>query len=282
MSLRIGFDLDGVVADMDSALKRQEQRLFSSGPSETSEPNSSESARNPEEPREASENEDATDPVSVQMKKHGLSPSQRRRLWQEVENIENFWETLDEIEPGAVQAIADYTASRRWEVIFLTKRPSTDGLTSQRQSQRWLQRHGFPMPSVFVVQGSRGSIADALALDVVVDDLPGNCVDVISDSDARAILVSRDNSKSTFDTATRLGIATVPTVAACLQMLVELDENPLRRRRGSGRTGPRRRRPQTPATPHPRSGRIAAMTRTMRGVAAFVGAVFQSLVKENR
>jgi hypothetical protein len=112
------------------------------------------------------------------MKEHGLSPSQRRRLWQEVESIENFWETLDEIEPGAVQAIADQTASRRWEVIFLTKRPSTDGLTSQRQSQRWLQRHGFPMPSVFVVQGSRGSIADALALDVVIDDLPANCVDM--------------------------------------------------------------------------------------------------------
>jgi hypothetical protein len=278
MSLRIGFDLDGVVADMDSALKRHEQRLFVAEPRE---PSSSKPAPNPQEPGEASENDDATDSVSVQMKEHGLSPSQRRRLWQEVESIENFWETLDEIEPGAVQAIADHTASRRWEVIFLTKRPSTDGLTSQRQSQRWLQRHGFPMPSVFVVQGSRGSIADALALDVVIDDLPANCVDIISDSDARAILVCRDHSKSTLANATRLGIATVPTVAACLQMLVELDGHPLRGRRESSR-GPRRRRPQTPSTPHPTSGRIATMTRTMRGVAAFVRAVFQGLVKENR
>src|SRR5574341_2417645 len=115
MSLRIGFDLDGVVADMDSALKRHEQRLFGNGPRETSEPNSSESAPNSLEPGEASENDEATDPVSVQMKEHGLSPSQRRRLWQKVESIENFWETIDEIEPGAVQAIADHTASRRWE-----------------------------------------------------------------------------------------------------------------------------------------------------------------------
>ena len=224
MGLRIAFDLDGVLADMDSALKRLEQQLFGEEPKETSEPASAESGPNPPEPGEAPDNDAATDPLSVQMKKHGLSHRQRRRLWQEVEGIENFWETLDEIEPGAIQAIADHTASRRWEVIFLTKRPSTVGLTAQRQSQRWLQRHGFPLPSVFVVQGSRGKIADSLALDIVVDDLPANCVDIISDSKARAVLVCRDNSKSTIVNATRLGIATVPTVAACLDIVIQVDK----------------------------------------------------------
>lgn len=229
MSLRIAFDLDGVLADMDSALKKHEERLFGSTPEKGPKPDSTDPEANPAESTEGSENDSAADPLTVQMKKHGLSHRQRRRLWQEIESIENFWETLDEIEPGAVRAIADYTASRRWEVIFLTKRPSTVGLTAQRQSQRWLQRHGFPLPSVFVVQGSRGKIADALALDIVIDDTPANCVDIISDSKARAILVCRDNSKSTIVNATRLGIATVPTIGACLEIIAQLDDRAPRR-----------------------------------------------------
>jgi hypothetical protein len=223
MSLRIAFDLDGVLADMDSALKQHELRLFGARPKEPAEPSPAEPEPGSSDPSDASENDSAADSLTIQMKKHGLSHRQRRRLWQDVEGIENFWETLVEIEPGAVQAIADYTASRRWEVLFLTKRPSTAGLTAQRQTQRWLQRHGFPLPSVFVVQGSRGKIADSLALDIVVDDTPANCVDIISDSKARAILVCRDNSKSTIVNATRLGIATVPTVGSCLELMMQLD-----------------------------------------------------------
>jgi hypothetical protein len=215
--MRVAFDLDGVLADMDSALTHHEQQLFG-------ETTATQATAASSEPAEVTESVNETDPLSLRMQKRGWSPGRRRRLWKEVESVENFWETLDEIEPGAVTAIAEHTASRRWEVIFLTKRPSTEGLTSQRQSQRWLQRHGFPLPSVFVVQGSRGKIAEALALDVVVDDLSENCVDVISDSSAKAILVCRDQSKRTLVNATRLGIATVATVAECLEMLVRLDE----------------------------------------------------------
>ena len=58
----------------------------------------------------------------------------------------------------------------------------------QRQSQRWLQRMGFPLPSVYVVHGSRGQIAKALQIDVVVDDRPENCLDVVLESQAGAIL----------------------------------------------------------------------------------------------
>ena len=54
---------------------------------------------------------------------------------------------------------------------------------------------GFTLPSVFVVQGSRGRIAAALGLDIVVDDRPENCLDVVVDSKARAILVWREDEK---------------------------------------------------------------------------------------
>jgi len=106
-------------------------------------------------------------------------------------------------------------------VIFLTSRPYAQGRTLQRQSQRWLDRLGFPMPSVYVVQGSRGRIADALGLEVVIDDRPENCLDVVLESQARAILVWRGTVASIPASAKRLGIGVVPSVAACLDLLVE-------------------------------------------------------------
>ena len=40
----------------------------------------------------------------------------------------------------------------------------------QKQTQAWLRRHGYDCPSVYTTRGSRGAIAAALTLDVVVDD----------------------------------------------------------------------------------------------------------------
>jgi len=65
------------------------------------------------------------------------------------------------------------------------------GRTLQRQSQRWLEKLGFPLPSVFTVRGSRGRVAQALDLDVVIDDRPDNCLDVALESSAAAILLWR-------------------------------------------------------------------------------------------
>jgi hypothetical protein len=155
-----------------------------------------------------------------------MTSRQQRRLWQHVESIENFWETLADFEPGVIQRLAAIAAERRWEVIFLTKRPETVGATAQLQSQRWLQSKGFTLPSVYVVQGSRGRIAAALGLDIVVDDRPENCLDVVVDSKARAILVWRDDEKQLPAAARRLGIGVVKTVGECLDILTQLDAKP--------------------------------------------------------
>ena len=152
-----------------------------------------------------------------------LTRRQASRLWRHVESIEGFWESLKEIEPGAVARVAAITSKLRWEVIFLTKRPESAGATAQIQSQRWLESNGFSLPSVYVVQGSRGRIAAALALDIVVDDRPENCVDVVSDSMARPILVWRDGNRTVPASATRLGIPVVRSVGECLDILSGID-----------------------------------------------------------
>ena len=107
------------------------------------------------------------------------------------------------------------------EVFFITQRPRTDGDTVQRQTQRWLVGQGFDLPSVLVLGGSRGAAAGALRLDYHVDASPQNCLDVLSDSRAKPILVVADDDESTVASARNLGIATASSIGACLDILQE-------------------------------------------------------------
>jgi len=212
MPLRIAFDMDGVLADMESALVEQAEAL------------SGGAARRPaERPNEPAADEAAPDVVEPVPARLRMTPRQERRLWERVESIENFWQTLNEIEPGTVAKLHALSVERRWEVIFLTKRPATAGATAQIQTQRWLEARGFLLPSVYVVQRSRGQIAAALALDFVVDDRPENCLDVAVDSKARPILVWRDDETRFPAAVRRHGIGVVSSVARCLDILAQVE-----------------------------------------------------------
>jgi hypothetical protein len=230
MALRIAFDLDGVLADMESELVRHAETLFGEAITRRVEAGAPDAAAASEpgiDPSTSEEQRQAVAETAAEnvppLLKVKMTPRQQRRLWKHVESIENFWCTLDELEPGIIGRLASIAAERRWEIIFLTKRPQSAGATAQVQSQRWLQSKGFPLPSVFVVQGSRGRIAHALGLDIVVDDRPENCLDVVVDSKARAILVWRDDEKNLPAAARRLGIGVVKTVDECLEVLVQID-----------------------------------------------------------
>jgi hypothetical protein len=153
-----------------------------------------------------------------------LTARQQMQLWDHVKKIENFWSTLPELEPGIIARIAKAALDRRWEVIFLTTRPSTAGELVQMQSQRWLEAHGFQYPSVYVVQRSRGKIADALALDAVVDDRPENCLDIAVESKAKVILVWHGNLADVPAGAKRLGVQPVTTISEAMDLLERLDD----------------------------------------------------------
>jgi hypothetical protein len=241
VALRIAFDLDGVLADMDAELVRQAEALFGAPmtsrlqerPGSVDVPAGS-GARGaavcpPGLPGDAEDAEEASAEITPPLLKSNMTGRQRRKLWRHIESIDNFWETLLEVEPGTVRRLAGAAAERRWEIIFLTKRPSTAGATVQRQTQRWLERQGFALPSVFVVQGSRGRIAASLDLDIVVDDRPENCLDVVIDSSARAILVWRDAERQLPLAARRLWIGVVSSVAECLDILARVDAAPANR-----------------------------------------------------
>jgi hypothetical protein len=228
MPLRIGFDLDGVFADMESELVRQSEILFGEPMTRRLQERAVEAGDAPavvEASAAAPGSPDAAPEFAPPVAQLNMTSRQQRRLWHHVESIENFWEGLVELEPGVIQRLATLANDRRWEIIFLTKRPETVGATAQVQTQRWLESKGFTLPSVFVVQGSRGRIAAALGLDIVVDDRPENCLDVVVDSKARAILVWRADESQLPAAAQRLGIGVVRSVAGCLDILTQVDSS---------------------------------------------------------
>lgn len=221
MPLRVGFDLDGTVADMYFALRREAIKLFGDdvvrAPVEASKPQEA-GKELPAAPRA----EDETASLSIQ--ELHLTARQQRQLWDHVKQIENFWNSLPELEPGIIARIAKTARERRWEVIFLTTRPATKGDLVQLQSQQWLEAHGFQYPSVYVVHRSRGKIADALALDAFVDDRPENCLDIAVESKAKVLLVWHGDLSQVPAGAKRLGVRAVSTINEAVSILEQLDD----------------------------------------------------------
>ena len=217
MPLRIAFDLDGTIADMNAALKREAAALFR--PESAAKP-----AHNAAKSGQDSSTTDAGAEPAPDADDLRLSARQQMQLWDHVKKIENFWMGLDEVEPGIVKRIATTAAERRWEVIFLTTRPSTAGEMTQTQSQRWLAKYGFRYPSVFVVQPNRGKIADAMQLDAVVDDRPENCLDIVLESKAKAILVWPGDPADVPAGAPRMGVRVVSSISDALDLLERYDD----------------------------------------------------------
>jgi hypothetical protein len=236
MSLRIAFDCDGVIADLDSALADITTRLFGdlpeAEPETSAEPpgTAPAAAAQPASPAPVGEGGTATplptdDGPTAEEEQveparfRALTRRQQHDLWEEVRKTENFWESLEETEPGIIARLAQLAKERRWEVIFITQRPSSAGDTTQLQTQRWLIAHGYELPSVYVIKGTRGKVAEALSLDIVVDDRPENCLDVKLESRARSILIWSGDPARLPPNARRLGIEPVASIGACLDLL---------------------------------------------------------------
>lgn len=197
MSLRVGFDIDGVLADFRTAFQQAADEAGISSRPQT----------------------DEGSPVDP------LSSREIKAIWAHVKRSRNWWTHLHAYEPQQLVRLYELARRWKWEVVFMTRRPSTDGDPVQFQTQWWIEQHGFYYPAVVTVPGSRGELANALRLDVVVDDQLLNCVDVVGGSTAKALLLLRDaRDRATEEHATSRGIGVVSTLEEAIDVISHMHE----------------------------------------------------------
>src|SRR4030095_2908284 len=98
MPLRIAFDLDGTIADMNATLKKEAAALFRPEPV-------SKTLQTGAKPGQAAAARDTKGEPTREPDDLRLSARQQMQLWDHVKKIENFWMGLDEVEPGIVKRI---------------------------------------------------------------------------------------------------------------------------------------------------------------------------------
>jgi 5'(3')-deoxyribonucleotidase len=220
--LRIAFDMDGTLADLSSAYAEIEDRLL--GPKLTEHEPPAPEVREVQQHVEDEAPAAATigdNRGTVERRALRGSTRHRDRIWRAIEETPNFWMTLKPLENGAVARLYQLTCEHNWEVFFITQRPMTAGATVQWQTHTWLVEQGFLTPSVIPLSGGRGRCAAALHLDYLIDDTPQNCVDVVSDSSTRAILLVHADDSIADTSARRLGIGTARNIHDVLDLLVQ-------------------------------------------------------------
>jgi hypothetical protein len=196
--LRIGFDLDGVVADFRTAFLDVARKELG---------------------HQAIQHPNAPLPDV-----NAVSASDAKRVRQIITATPNWWLGLAPYEPAQIARLYQLARRYRWEVSFLTSRLPTAGDSVQFQSQAWLEAFGFYMPAVVTVPGSRGEIANALRLDLIVDDQLLNCLEVVGASQAKAILILRMGDAALEQQATDRGIGVVARLDEVIEVLLQLQE----------------------------------------------------------
>ena len=194
MALRLGIDIDGVLADFRNAFR--------------------------DTARECLHREVMSDALSD----NSLSHIDIDRVWNHIGRRPNWWMTLRAYEPGEIAKLYSLARSNKWEVCFLTKRPASAGDSVQFQTQWWLEQQGFYLPAVITVPGSRGDLANALRLDLAIDDQFVNCAEIIAAGPTKAVLMLRDANSSMRQHATDRGVGVVSTLADTLPILQHLHE----------------------------------------------------------
>jgi hypothetical protein len=196
--LRIGFDLDGVVADFRTGFLDVARKTLGHA-----------AIQRPSSPLPDVDAVSATD---------------AKRVWKVITDTPNWWLGLAPYEPAQISRLYQYARQHRWEVSFLTSRIPTAGDSVQLQSQAWLEAHGFYLPAVVTVPGSRGEIANALRLDVIIDDQFLNCLEVLGASQTKTILILRMRDRDLERQATERGIGVVHRLEDVVEVLLQLQD----------------------------------------------------------
>jgi hypothetical protein len=107
----------------------------------------------------------------------GYTNAEMQEVWKHIKNSSSFWEKLwCMVEEEDCQRIHDL--GLKHELYFITDRP---GIQPQKQTREWLE--WFNMPGSVIISGPharKGRICHGLNLDYYVDDKYENIIDVLT------------------------------------------------------------------------------------------------------
>ena len=191
--LRLGIDVDGVVADFRSAFRALAERELG---------------------------------ITAKDAESDLTKADIERLWRAIAGMANWWLDVPAYEPDQIDRLYSRVRQSRWEVFFVTSRPPSAGDSVQLQTQVWLERHGFFLPSVLTAPaGARGELARCLRLDIALDDRIVNCLEITSASNSKAVMVLRNTAEAhARESAEARGVGVVSTLSEALDAIERLDE----------------------------------------------------------
>jgi hypothetical protein len=192
VTLRVGIDLDGVLADFRSAFRTIASSVLRS---------------------------------ELKGGEEELTADDVERVWKTIASTHNWWVSVEAHEPEQIARLFRLARDKQWEIVFLTKRPPSGGDAVQYQTQWWLEQQGFLLPAVITVPGSRGELANALRLDILIDDLFVNCAEVVGASTTKALLLLRAGEpQAVRDHALTRGIGVVSTLQEAFDVLERLHQ----------------------------------------------------------
>ena len=160
--VRKGFDIDGVLADFNSGMRREIQR-------ETGIVIPPDAMTHWNWPGDY------------------LTDAELTRVWTRIHSSPDFWSLLDPYE-GTWEVLKGLAKDRLTgdEIYFLSDRM---GVNAKLQTELWLVRNGMICPTV-ILTGDKAGAAEWLKLDTYVDDKPEN-VEAVRAKGIEAELVIR-------------------------------------------------------------------------------------------
>jgi 5'(3')-deoxyribonucleotidase len=174
--MRIGFDVDGVLADFNTAFMDYYAQVVGED-------------KFPKRPFDI--------PTWDYPAFYGYTKEQDKAVWGKIVQDKTFWWKLP-LYPWTEQVLQklDELEHDGADVYYITSRP---GISAKWQTEAWLRDHGcelYDRPTV-LVSSLKGHCAKALHLDLYFDDKNENCEDVLNMAhDTRCITVAQPWNKA--------------------------------------------------------------------------------------
>jgi len=176
--MRIGFDVDGVLANFTHAYQAltvqaaEGLNLFKPG-------------------------DDVNPPCWNWPEFRGYSPETMRMVWSKITQDPSWWARLAPLDGAESLAMCMPEFDQQHDIYYVTARP---GDTAKRQTEMWLRNYiGCPAPTVLIAS-DKGSIMRGLRLDVYIDDNLDNIKACASENTDEAAWAKANEKPARFNT----------------------------------------------------------------------------------